>query len=174
MSTKPTLARILELLDVDTQSGVILWRRSHGRAKAGTPAGRIHKFGYRGICMDMQELKAHAIVWFVATGEWAPLIDHIDGDRAHNAFANLRAADAATNARNRTNFVHRKLLGAYQTPQGSYKAAITADGQAYHLGVFKTEQEAHERYCDARKQCALAELLARTRMLEAMQKGGAQ
>lgn len=168
MSTKPTLERINELLDVNPLTGVILWRRSHGRAKAGMPAGRIHKFGYRGICMDTQELKGHAIVWFVSTGEWPLLIDHINGVRHDNRIVNLRAADAATNARNRTNYVHRKLLGAHPGPDGRFRAAITADGQAYHLGVFATEAEAHQRYLDARVGCAAAELVARQAFLKGL------
>lgn len=168
MTGKPSLSRVLELLDVDVQTGVITWRLSRGRAKAGSIAGRVHKYGYREINVDEQPLMAHAIVWLVATGDWAPLIDHRDGNRDHNALSNLRMADAATNARNRTNWSHRKLLGAFSTPSGKFVASITADGRRYELGCFETEAQAHEEYRRARAACDAAEMAARTAVLEAL------
>lgn len=167
--TKPTIERITELLDVDTTTGLIVWRKSQGRAKAGAIAGRIHLHGYREITVDGQPLMAHAIVWLVATGDWPPLIDHRDGKRAHNAFDNLRCVDSATNARNRTNWVHTKLLGAFETPNGRFSARITADSREFVLGTFESEELAHERYRQARDACDVAELAARTRVLEEMQ-----
>lgn len=166
--THPTIDRIEELLTVDTLSGEIRWRKGQGRAAAGAVAGRIHRAGYREVCIDRRQCKAHAIVYFVAYGDWPLRIDHINGVRADNRIANLRAADAATNARNRTNWRHSKLLGAHLRPDGRYTACITADAIAYHLGVYATEQEAHERYVEARCACEAAEREARTAVLARM------
>lgn len=166
---KPNLHRIEECLNVDVVTGRITWRRSQGRMAAGALAGRIHRHGYRVVMIDKMALQAHAIVWFVATGDWPERIDHINGVRDDNRFVNLREADAATNARNRTNWQHRKLLGAYKRPNGTFAAAITADGVVYELGVFRTEMDAHLQYVEARKRCADAELIARRAVLEEMQ-----
>jgi hypothetical protein len=168
VTDKPSRERIMALLDVEVETGVIRWRESRGRARAGSIAGRTHKHGYREITIDGQQLMAHAIVWLVATGDWAPLLDHHDGVRDHNAYSNLRLADAATNARNRTNWVHRKLLGAFALPNGQFAARITADGRDYELGRFGTEQAAHDQYKTARAAVDLAELRARKKVLEEM------
>lgn len=168
MTTHPSLQRIKELLLVDTEAGTISWRRSQGRAKAGSPAGRVTVKGYSEICIDGRAVFAHAIVWLVATGDWPTRIDHMNGMRTDNRFANLRLCDAATNARNRTNWVHRKLLGAHPRPDGKFSAVITADGVPRFLGVFDTEVEAHARYCIARDLCASAEKLARQQVLDSL------
>lgn len=167
--SKPSLTRVQECLSVDVETGVITWRVGKGRAAAGSLAGKIHRHGYRTVMLDKMALQAHAIVWLVATGDWPERIDHINGVRDDNRFANLRESDAAANARNRTNWQHRKLLGAYRRPNGTFEAAITADGQVFHLGVFGTEQEAHQQYVIARATCAVAERSARQSVLEEMQ-----
>lgn len=101
-------------------------------------------------------------------GRSVSAVDHINGVRDDNRLCNLRFADRATNARNRTNWTHTKLLGAHPKPGGRFAATITADGASYFLGVYATEQEAHERYCAARDACTRAEVEARKRVLEGL------
>jgi hypothetical protein len=157
----PTFERVNELLTVNTASGVITWRKGQGRAAAGAVAGRIGVNGYRSLCIDRQHFSAHALVWFVATGDWPERIDHINGLRADNRIANLRLASAADNARNRTNWRHRKLLGAHPLPNGRYQGLLTADGEVFSLGSYDTEEEAHQAYVAARAAVAAAEKQAR-------------
>lgn len=166
--TYPTLQRIQELFHVDIGSGVIRWRKGQGRAAAGDVAGRIHKRGHREVQVDGRMVKAHHIVYFVATGDWPPLIDHINGQRDDNRFLNLRIADQAANARNRTNWRHKKLLGAHRRGV-RWAAVIGFDGEQYELGLFDSEEEAHQEYVRARQLIAEAERRARLTVIEEMQ-----
>lgn len=166
MNGRPTRERIDELLNVDTETGVITWRKGRGRAGAGSVAGRLHVTGYLELQVDGVMLKAHAVVFFVAHGWWPDRIDHINGVRCDNRISNLREADAAANARNRTNWVtERGLLGANKTSSGRWSSTISADSVSYHLGVYDSEQEAHAAYVEARDLCAIAERNARHSVL---------
>ena len=163
----PTRERVLELLDVNTETGEIRWRRGQGRMAAGSLAGHVNSLGYRRLTIDRQSLLGHQIVYFIATGDWPDRIDHINGIRNDNRIANLRLCDAGSNARNRTNWRHSKLLGAHRMPEtGRYLATIRADDIAYNLGVYATEEEAHARYVLARDLVAEAERKARHEVLE--------
>lgn len=165
----PTRERLLALFDIDTTTGEIRWKRGQGRARAGDLAGNTHSNGYRRIQVDGVEYLAHAVIYFIATGEWPALIDHINGVRDDNRIENLRLADRAANARNRTAFVETKLAGAHAYGAGKFAAILTADGQQYRLGVFDTELEAHHHYCAARGRIEAAERQARNAVLEELQ-----
>ncbi|MGY6240561.1 HNH endonuclease signature motif containing protein (plasmid) [Burkholderia ambifaria] len=158
----PSQDRVRELFEYDSEKGVLTWRKSAGRKKAGDFAGNRHLYGYIVIGVDGRSYGAHQIVWLYVTGEWPKLIDHINGIRDDNRFTNLRHADAATNARNRAlDSATNKLLGAYLLPNGKYRAAITVDGDAVHLGTFETEVQAHMAYSYARALIDQAERVAR-------------
>ena len=54
-------------------------------------AGEIGSDGYLHIEIDGQDCLAHNLAWLYMTGEWPPgEIEHIDGDKLNNAWANLR------------------------------------------------------------------------------------
>lgn len=169
--SNPSIQRLRELLVVDCEAGTIFWRVGRGRAAAGSEAGRVNVQGYRALSVDGQTLLSHRVVYFMATGEWVPRIDHINGNRTDNRIQNLRSATAADNARNRTNWRHRKLLGAHKQAGGGWSACITADGVPHYLGSFATEEEAHARYCLAREQVEKAERAARTAVLASLDAG---
>ncbi len=161
----PTRDRLLDLFDIDVDAGLIHWKRSRGRKAAGALAGADTHDGYRRVTVDRKEFRTHALIYFIATDEWPPLIDHINGLRSDNRIANLRMADAATNSRNRTNWIGEKLLGAFRRKDGKFTSSIRADGISYHLGVYETEKEAHERYVRVRADLDRAEREARHEVL---------
>lgn len=161
--SRPSADRIRELFEYNADTGILVWRKSAGRKKAGDVAGNRHFYGYIVVGVDGRSCGAHQIAWLYVTGEWPNLVDHINGVRDDNRFVNLRHADAATNARNRAmDSATNKLLGAYAMPNGKYRAAITVDGSAIHLGVFDAEMQAHMAYSNARALIDEAERTART------------
>ncbi len=91
------------------------------------------------------------------TGKPVPIgrvIDHINGDRHDDRWANLRLATPAENARNRG--VCRRntsgKVGVYPIkPQGLWGADIGKDGRNIHLGRFKILDEAIAARCAAER-----------------------
>jgi hypothetical protein len=59
--------------------------------KAGEQAGEIGSDGFLHIEINGQDYLAHELAWLLMTGELPPSeIEHIDGDKLNNAWANLR------------------------------------------------------------------------------------
>ncbi len=82
---------------VDLATGEIIGRR-------GRPLKlRVDRSGYTTVSLARNHLPVHRIVAYAAYGERAlqagTVITHIDGDRAHNAAANLRIQPTAGRAR---------------------------------------------------------------------------
>lgn len=144
-----TVNRIRELLSYDQSSGVFTWNP--------VAAGHKHvKSGYIGITIDGVEFKAHRLAWLLAFGEWPKgVIDHINGNRSDNRISNLRDATFKTNAENRRRAragSASKLMGAqWHEQRGKWQASITSNGKRFHLGLFETQEEAHEAYISAKR-----------------------
>jgi hypothetical protein len=167
----PSMSRVRELFIYDPETGVLTWRKSAGRKKAGDIAGTKHKHGYTVVNVDSKGYGAHQIIWLYVTGEWPNLIDHINGVRDDNRFANLRHADKAANARNRSaDSAKNKLLGAYPLATGGFRAGVTVDGHHIFIGVYATEVEAHEAYLTLRKEIDEAERAARDAIVKKYRK----
>ena len=72
-------------------------------------------------------------------------VDHIDGDGTNNNLYNLRWSNATLNMLNRKN-----AKGYDKTKFGTYHARIQIEGKQKNLGTYKTAEEAHARYLEAR------------------------
>jgi hypothetical protein len=104
--------------------------------------------GYRRIVVNGRGYQAHRIAWLWMTGELPKeQIDHINGEKIDNRFANLRQATPAQNAHNTKSRRRDRLKGAYFVPRlGKWQALICSNWKQKHLGYFQTEQEAHAAY----------------------------
>lgn len=141
---------LVDALSYDHESGVFRYRRNgRGRfARAGAIAGTFDARGYRTITIAGTNHKAHRLAWLYFYGAWPHgVIDHIDGDKANNAIANLRVcaqkqncANAKTSANNKSGFKGVCRVGM------RWRAQIHEGGQRFHLGYFDTPQEAHAAY----------------------------
>lgn len=156
MKRELTQARLKELLRYDRRTGVFTRLVSHKRALVGKPTGRITAKGYRRICVDGRHYLAGRLAWLYVKGEWpVAQIDHRDGNRANDAFRNLRqATQTQNNANRRTNKSKRRLKGVFYREDLSskpYEASITVNGLKIHLGRHETEIDAHAAYTAAAK-----------------------
>lgn len=153
-----------KVLDYDPDTGDLAWKarppemfpasrlspsvrsRSWNTQFAGKPAlNCIHKEGYRHGVLFRKNVKAHRVIFAWMTGEWPEQVDHINGDRADNRWANLRAAYPALNSRN-TRLADSNSSGVHgvgwHKATGKWRARITLFGKQSHLGCFSSFGEA--------------------------------
>jgi len=144
---------IRELLDYDPQSGVFTHRKSGGRCKAGGRAGYTNAIGYVCIRFSDKLYSAHRLAFLWMDGEWpAGPVDHIDGNRSNNAWANLRVVDHQGNNRNKrrqhTNTSGR--TGIYWDKDNSkWRAYIYVSNKRQLLGRFSRFEDACRARLDA-------------------------
>lgn len=158
MMPMPTQERLRELLDYDKETGVFRWKVARGgRAQAGAVAGSVKPIGYSMIFIDSVSWFAHRLAWVYVHGtEPVGEIDHIDGNSLNNAIANLRDVPPCINKQNvRESSPKRRngrLLGAFKSAGGRWRAQIVLNGKSKHLGCYATEEEAHEAYLAEKRQ----------------------
>ena len=98
---------------------------------------------------------AHRLVWAWVTGtDPNPLeVDHIDRNRDHNAWHNLRLVQANRQACNTSTYRNNKLgiQGVKLQPDGKYMARLRTGGRLLYLGVHETAEKAHAAYLEAKE-----------------------
>jgi hypothetical protein len=159
-----TVERLRELLHYAPETGVFTWRQDRrcGRSasvlvvKAGDVAGCIAPDRRVLISVDSKRYKAHRLAWFYVTGAWPNNdIDHRDGDSTNNRWSNLRDVPHGVNMEN-----IRKarpgsssgLLGVSWHPASkSWHARISIGNRGKSLGYYKTPEEGHKAYLEAKR-----------------------
>lgn len=143
-ATPLTQDRLKELLAYDPENGWFTWRINNSVAKPGERAGGMHGLGYRMIGLEYKKYLEHTLAFFYMTGEWPKiLIDHINGNKADNRWANLREATSSQNGHNKG--VHPRSSTGYPgvTLHGSkYRSSITINNKETVLSWVKTIAEA--------------------------------
>lgn len=143
-----TQERLRELLDYDPETGVFVWRVDRrGHVKAGQRAGcDSGPNGYRVLKVMGHVYLEHRLVWFYVTGKWPQNdIDHCNGHRRDNRFANLRSATRKQNLENQK--LHRDNTSGHRgvtqdKRTGRFVARIIHNRRGYHIGVFDTAEQA--------------------------------
>lgn len=153
------IERIRALLVYDEESGEVRFahapplaafssKRAHSVFMAnfaGHRAGSINANGYWRIYLMRKSWLAHRLIWAIQTGEMPKTdIDHIDRNRANNAWANLRLASRSQNCMNRSLRSDNRsgVTGVTWHACGMWQAEITKHGRKQYLGLFKTVPEA--------------------------------
>jgi hypothetical protein len=138
-------------LSYNPETGVIVWIKSHGnRAEVGDIAGTPSN-GYVSIGFGGKQYRAHRIAWLLHYGSWPTgMIDHINGIRDDNRIANLRDVTNRVNSQNHQCHRDGHLVGThFHQAKQKWTASIQIDGEAFKLGTFNTEIEAHNAYLAA-------------------------
>ena len=140
---------IRENIRYELSTGKLFWIKKRNQSECGN----YHE-GYRRVQINKINFASHRIAWFLHYGSWPEKqLDHINGDKADNRINNLREVTNRENAINRV--AHRegdKLPGTRKLFNGTYAANVFFKIRQYHLGVFKTEIEAHKAYVAAVKE----------------------
>jgi hypothetical protein len=161
--TEITIDYLKEVLIYDADTGLFTWIKRSSRADLiGKVAGSRHSSGYISISIYNKKRLAHRLAWLYMTGKW-PInhIDHIDGNRFNNTFANLRDVTRSENLHNvfkakKNN--KTKLLGV-SAHQGKWRMQIRVNGSNMRISGFNTPEEAHQAYLEAKKKYHLSNTL---------------
>jgi hypothetical protein len=147
---KLTVAALRELISYDPETGIFQWKtRRRGRLLSGHVGDRTRS-GYLRVGISYQRYLLHRLAWLYMTGEWPKQeIDHINGIRDDNRFANLREA---TVAQNRANMRMRSSnrIGVkgvrWRADCSMWEARICKNYKKISIGYFGSPQEAHTAY----------------------------
>lgn len=148
------LSKIFEYVDGE------LWRKAFISVDNRKYSARFivnkcnHWTGYCHVRFHNRTSSYHVIVWILANGDIpeGKMIDHIDGNRINNNINNLRLVTNRENCQNQT--IHRNghLVGAcFDKNANKWRSRVVIDGVQKNLGLFDTELEAHNKYCEALK-----------------------
>ena len=138
-------AQLKELLHYDPETGFFRWRVTHWGKVEGEIAGGDDGKGYVRINLLGRKRPAHHLAYLYMTGESVTnQIDHINGVKSDNRWANLRHVTAIENMRNRKLPSTNKsgAMGVLLHSHGRWQARIKIDHKYKHLGYFATKEEA--------------------------------
>ena len=135
-------------------TGDMTWLNPHtNRVKIGQIVGSINKGGYRVMSVSLngtyRYLKVSRLAWYITYNELPEVVDHIDGNKNHDAIDNLRSCTLQENQFNRskTSSNTSGYKGVYwHKSNKKYFASIKLGGKKIHLGTFNCPKEASEVY----------------------------
>lgn len=166
----PPVEVLRQLLRYDPDTGKLYWRPRPAEMFASPRAAGVFNTrhagaeaftsddgsGYRQGAILYYSCRAHRVIWAMQTGSWPSMkIDHIDGNRQNNAWANLRLATDIENGRNtasRKGATSRFLGVGWHSQMRVWRAYISADGKVKHLGCFDDEVSAALAYDKAARE----------------------
>lgn len=149
-----TAERLRQLVRYDQETGHFIRNiKTAPRAIVDRPTGADHN-GYLAMSLDCRRYYLHRLAWLYMVGEWPRnKIDHIDGNRKNNVWANLRDVSDMVSAQNmrrasKNNAVG--LLGVYKKRK-RFVARIYTSGKQIVVGSFDSPEEAHAAYVTAKR-----------------------
>src|ERR1700752_3680858 len=97
--TDLTCEEVRERFSYDPETGIFrhasLDVRHRGHKEFGSIAGCVSRKngGYWVLWINGRWYRAHRVAWLYMTGQWPiGILDHADGDRTNNKWANIRIA----------------------------------------------------------------------------------
>jgi hypothetical protein len=158
-----TKEQLKDALVYDSNTGVFIWKekigsrnRKIGGYKAGCIANFKSKKSYELISLYKVRYFSHRLAWLYVYGSFPSFeIDHIDGNGLNNSISNLRECTRNGNNQNiRKAQVNNRLglLGVFLHKEtGKYRSRIMVNRKIIELGLFKTPEEAHCNYINAKR-----------------------
>lgn len=146
----PSREVLAKLFVYEPDTGTLRWRvRPHVAAKRSPPgsiAGCIGTAGYWRVPVEGRYYYSHRLIWMMQTGaEPEDQIDHANGDKTDNRWANLREADNEKNRRNAKRGKNNRsgIKGVcWVRSHKAWAAYITVNKKQTRLGRFKSISDA--------------------------------
>lgn len=149
--TEPTHELVLARYFYDPSSGKLTHRtRNSNRVQIGDEVGNLHVSGYLTTTINGKAYKLHRLIWFYMTGCWPTQdIDHINGNRSHNAWSNLRECSREENLHNMQPKNPRSGLKGVLQRGRSFMVRVRTKGKVHYIGSFRSAKEAAAAYDEA-------------------------
>lgn len=139
-------SRRKELLHYCPKTGTWIWIKANSRRVAtGSKAGSFDRRGYLTIRIDGKLYKSGRLAFLYMTGKIPNTVDHIDRNKSNDRWSNLRSSTLSQNKYNTglTKTNTSGVRGVYWHKNiGRWIARIRVEGKSYHLGTFKTIEDA--------------------------------
>lgn len=158
----PSQEALRQLMDYNSEAGALTWRtrsesdfepsatrsaahicalwnvRYAGAEALNCASGGGERGGYNEGSLLGQRVKAHRVIWKWMTGQEPEQIDHINGMRRDNRWANLRNVAWAENARNhkRRSDNTTGIVGVYWYPHERKQGKWLVRVGSKHIGYF--------------------------------------
>jgi hypothetical protein len=147
MTNRLSIERLREVLDLDTETGVLTWRvKIAKKTVVGAPAGSQRHDGYITLQIEKVRVLAHHAVFALVYGRWpVKELDHANGNPADNRPCNLREANRHTNNYNRRTPSNNTsgIKGVFKQARGKcWHARLTTNGVLQRVGGFQTKEQA--------------------------------
>lgn len=143
-----TYEEAMSVLNYDPLTGVLTWKVSRPKVKAGATVGNIMttrdgKKYLQFMALGTMYL-AHRVIFLLMTGAFPEgEVDHEDGDGLNNVWSNLRAVPRSVNARNHRRSKHNTSGCRGVRKSGSkWEAYIYDNSSIVRLGRFQDIGEA--------------------------------
>lgn len=146
-----------QILNYDPDTGIFTWKKKISKKVViGTEAGCLRN-DYVTINIMGKRYQAHRLALIYIHGHCDSYdVDHINGNKSDNRISNLRFATRSENKQNILKKQPNNKSGYtgvdWHKSSNAWRATITIMRKQKHLGIFKTPEEAHEAYIQAKKQ----------------------
>ena len=130
----------------ESPSGLVWLVSPRLGVKAGDDAFYLKGDGYYAGGLKGKKYYAHRVIFYLKTGLWPKVVDHIDGNTMNNHPDNLRSSSFLENQHNRVAKGYR-----FHKRDKKWEARIKVNGKQIFLGAFSNEHDAHEAYLTAKK-----------------------
>jgi hypothetical protein len=132
-------------------TGDFRWKRANSnRVRIGAIAGTISDQGYRIICIERKDYRAHRLAWLLHYGQWPDgELDHVNCVRDDNRISNLRRATRSQNVHN-TRIRRNNTSGvkgvSFQKLTGKWVASITVHNRTIKIGSYDSIADGRAAY----------------------------
>lgn len=134
-----TQEELQKYVSYDPESGVMTWLVDHYRNAAGSVVGHLNSKGYLEITLRRKRYLVHRLAFVLMTGQHPVEVDHINGDRANNRWANLRDVTPAENSKN-MKLADSNRSGMYGVNYckrtGDWIVSIRVNGKTIRIGRY--------------------------------------